>query len=613
MPRQSYINNPEFASASRERIFRVIIILFAVLFIGRLSYLQIIRGSFYRQESETQAIKKIIVEPFRGSMFDHNGELLVHNEPSFSIRITLGDFRLDRIPLLASILNIDTSEITSMIEKYEKFSKFEPIKIMRDVDFQTIALLEEYNDLLPGVDVSIESKRLYKFEGNMAHLMGYTKEISREQLTQMKYYKPGDVIGQSGLEATYDEILRGTKGINFIAVNRSGEKVSRFDDGKSDLPVSNGFDLVLTIDKFLQESTEKMLDGKRAAAIAIDPSNGEVLAMVSKPDYDLRAFSGKTPNWLLDKLNNDKSAPLLNRCIQTKAAPGSTWKMLIALAALQEGIINESSTINCSGSFLYGGRSFGCHGHGGVNVVSAISASCNVFFYNMGLRLGLEKFTKYGDMFGFGMKTYIDIPNEVKGTFPGVAYWAKRGKFNKGSMINYGIGQGEIEATPLQMACYVAAIANKGTMFQPHTVRAKFNPLTNRYDTFDFGRKNIPIDKKNFEIVQRGMYGVVNSPGGTATGVFAPFRSQLPNVSVYGKTGTAQNQGNDNAWFVCFAEKGEKRIAICVFVQNAGFGAVAAAPVAFQMLVDYYYPKSKEKTPEENKDSTNKNVITKNN
>lgn len=590
-------DNPDFASASRERIFRVLIIAFSLAYIFRLIHLQIIKGDIYLLESEAQAIKQEIVEPFRGNMYDRNGLLLVHNEPSFTVRLTRSDFPVDRIPLLSKILEMDSNEIIKTLETYKDYSKFEPIRIARDIEFKKVALLEEYNDLLPGVEVSVESKRLYDFHGLMSHLFGYTREISKEQLSEMPYYRPGDIVGKTGVENTYEEYLRGTKGKNFIAVNRAGQKVASFDRGKSDIPVNNGFDIYLTLDKHLQETAEAVMEGRRGAVIAIDPRNGEILAYISKPDFDLRRISGKIPVDLYNQLRDDPGHPLINRAIMSGYPPGSTWKMLVAIAGLSENVIDLGSTATCTGKFMFGGRAYGCHGHGTVNVVSAIKGSCNVFFYQLALKLGMDKLSKYAQMFGFGQKTFIDLPNENRGIFPTAEYLERKygkGAASKGRLINYGIGQGEINVTPVQMAVYVSALASYGLINTPHLVRSFYNNLTGKIKNFDYGSKQLPIKREVFDVIHKGMFEVCNMGGGTATGVFSSFRSNLANYQVYGKTGTAQNpHGKDHSWFVCFAtEKGVPKIAIVTVVENAGFGATVAAPICFKLLSTYLNPKS---------------------
>jgi penicillin-binding protein 2 len=582
-------SNHDFGSKQRRNIFRTIIIVIAVLFIGRLGYMQIVQGSFYKLESDSQAIKQVVAEPFRGDIYDRNGDILVNNEPSFTLTITRNDFTKESLILLASILDVDTTDIKKELEPYSNVSKFTPIKIYRDLDFRQTALIEEYNDLLPGVDIVVDFKRLYDFNGNMAHLLGYSREISADQLKNIHNYKPGDVIGQTGLEKEYEDVLRGNKGIKFITVNKLGKKVSSFDNGKNDIPAGNGFDLYLTIDKKLQAHAETLLKGKRGALVAINPNNGEILAIASKPDYDPRDFAGKIPPDLFLSLINDPSCPMYNRSIMSPYPPGSTWKMLVALAALQEGVINENTTFTCNGSINIGFKNFKCHGaHGKLSVRNAIKYSCNVFFYEVAMRLGFDKMLKYAKLFGFGDKTYIDLPDESKGKFPSDKWLQKnfgKSEIPAGYLANYGIGQGEIAATPLQMAVYASALATKGIIYQPHVVRYIHNNITNKIEPVGFDKKELPIDMKYFDLVQKGMWDVVNSGAGTANSAY------IPGLDVCGKTGTAQNpHGRDHAWFICYAPMKNPQIALCVFVENAGFGGAVAAPLARDFLLSYFYP-----------------------
>jgi len=586
--------NPFFASSGRRITFKLLVIGFALLFILRLAQLQILQGSEYKNVSHSQAIKKVRVEPFRGNMFDRNGVLIVHNEPSFSVTITPYEFQDFALPLLARILDIPPQEILGILERYNNYSPFIPIKVYRDADFRRVSLIEEYNDYLPGVEIAIESKRLYEFEGNMAHLLGYTREISREQLERMKYYRPGDVIGQSGIEQSYEPLIRGREGIEFIAVNKFGKRVASFDNGQQDIPANNGFDIYLTIDIKLQELAEKLLENKRGSIVGIDPRNGEVLVIASKPDYDPRSFSGRIPPELYKSLSTDPGSPLLHRAIQSQYPPGSTWKMLVAFAALNEGIITEHSTIPCSGGFTFGNRTYKCHGaHGAIALRTAIKTSCNTYFYQLGLKIGMENLEKYGKMFGFGERSYIDLPNEKVGRLPTTEWLEKiygRGGASRGRLVNYGIGQGEILVTPLQMAAYTAAIANEGTYHQPHVVRAARNNIANRVEPMSFSSRDIPIDKKFFIAMKEGMYDVVNTQGGTAR------YARLPNIVVAGKTGTAQNpHGKDHAWFICYAPADNPRIALVVFAENSGFGGAVAAPIAQQILTAFFEPETFDK------------------
>ncbi|MDT3739129.1 MAG: penicillin-binding protein 2 [Candidatus Kapabacteria bacterium] len=579
----------EFASSGRHKFSRYLIYAIFGIFALRLGQLQIIEGEKYKSVSEAQAIKRVRLEPFRGNIFDVNNEIIVHNEASFSVTLTPASFNPVIMPLLSSILEMDSTEIQSVVKKYQSYSKFNAIKIYRDADFRIISLIEEYSDELPGIDVVVEPKRLYEFTGNMAHMLGYTREISRQQLDKSPYYFPGDLIGQTGIERTFESDLRGREGVQYVAVNKFGQRVASYNDGTNDIAAKNGFDLYLGINIKIQELAEKLLEGKHGSVVAINPEDGSIIAMASKPDFNPRDFSGKIPPGLYRQLSTDEGSPLLHRAIMSQYPPGSTWKMMIALAALQEGVINESSSIYCGGGLQYGGRFRKCHGaHGNVSVRRAIQTSCNVFFYTLGMRLGYEKFERYGYMFGFGIKSGIDLPHENAGLLPTKSWLESRlgkGGASEGRLVNYGIGQGEILVTPLQMATYTATIANEGVYNQPHVVTHIRNNISNRKEPLNYKFEQLPIDNKYFKIVKDGMFDVVNLEGGTASA------ARLPDIQVCGKTGTAENpHGQDHAWFVSFAPRENPKIALCVFVENAGFGGAIAAPIAHKILDVFFHP-----------------------
>jgi len=587
--------NPNFASATRYKIFLVLLSGIALLFIGRLVKLQLFEFSDYSVKAQTQAIKSLEIEPFRGKIFDRNGVLFLHNSPAFSVTVTKKDFRRESMPLLSDILNTTPEHIDSIINKYKSY-KFIPIKIAKDVDFQTVALIEEYKDYMPGVDIQTEFKRLYDFEGNMSHVLGYTREINREELDRMPGYKPGDEIGKNGLEKWYEDELHGDEGSKMIAVNKWGEKMYDYEEGRKDILPTNGFDLNLAIDMNLQKVAENALGGNRGSVVAIDPRDGSIIVFVSKPDYDPRKFSGRIPAEFYDSLANDPGKPLLHRAIQAAYPPGSAWKMLVAAAALEEGIITRDTKFHCAGGVSYGGRLAKCMGtHGSIPVEIAIKKSCNSFFYTCGIKLGVEKLIEWGKKFNFGADTGIDLPNEHSGTYHSYEVLKKLhgGKVYGGTALNFSIGQGEINVTPLQLAAYVSTIANNGTYYQPHIVKSIYNnklkmetPLNYRSRQI-LNHNNSPLSEETWGILKKGMWNVVNDPGGTGS------KARLEDIEVSGKTSTAQNpHGQPHAWFVCFAPYDNPTIAMAVLVENVGGGGQNAAPVARQVLDCYFHPDS---------------------
>lgn len=578
----------EFGTSKRRRILYGVILLVCTIYVGRLVQLQIIEGEEYRSKSEMQAIKQIVREPVRGAIYDRNGTLIVHNTPSQAVTITPAEFDVRTLPFLATVLGMDEDELRTKIDRYRRTSPTIPVKIFRDADAKIIAAIEENRNDLPGVAILSESKRVYDFKGDSPHLFGYTKEIAEQQLAQLgDYYRPGDAIGYTGIEAGYENFMRGRKGIEFAAVNVLGQRVSSFNNGRNDVAPEDGFSLKLGIDARLQDYIDSLIN-RRGAAVVIEPKSGEILSLVSKPDYDLRKFSGRTPKAIYDSIANDPETPMFNRATQTSYPPGSTWKMLMALAGLQEGIIDENSTFMCNGVFQFGNKSFKCHGgsHGAISVRRAIQVSCNSFFYQLNLKLGVKRFEQYGKMFGFGAKTSADVIDEGTGNLPSAQYMNRRyGKngWGDGVLVNWGIGQGEVGVTPLQMASYAAILANKGVWNQPHIVRSLIDRRTGTEQSLGFASKQIPVKREYFDVVHDGMEAVVGR-GGTASG------AEIDGVVVCGKTGTAQNtQNKDHAWFICFAPRENPQVAMCVMIENAGAtGGAIAAPIAKKIMERYF-------------------------
>lgn len=576
-----------FGAPIRRKILIAFVIGLAIIYTGRLIQLQIIHGSDYRARSEGQAIKQFEILPVRGGMFDRNGNPIVLNAPSFTITVTPKDFSNDALEYLADALGVDAEELSKKISKNARFSPFRPAKIFRDADFSVIAEIEENRDLLPGVDIIAESKRIYYNTSNSSHLLGYTREVSENHLKSLgDGYSPGDVTGYSGLEKSYEQFLRGQKGYHFYAVNALGQKVAQFNEGRNNEAPIDGFDLNLTIDEELQEYAETLLGDRPGSIVALDPGNGEVLAITSTPDYDLRAFSGRTPAKLYRELIAHADKPLFNRATRSRYPPGSTWKMLMALAAIDAGLITPQTTVMCDGGFTLGTRRLRCtHVHGAVSMRAAIQGSCNTYFCKLGLLLGIDKFNDYGRMFGFGEKTGIEI-RESPGLLPSQDYYDKRfGKngWTKGLLLNLAIGQGELGASPLQVAVYTGVLATGGKWRQPHTVRSIHNRITGKMDPVDYAKRNIPISGEHFELVRKAMFDVVNTPGGTA------LNAAIPDIGVSGKTGTAEAGvgRRDHSWFTCFAPYDDPKIVVTVIVENAGFGSTVAAPIARDVIRKY--------------------------
>ena len=581
------MKSENFASISRKTfIYTFVVILFGVLSF-RLFQMQILNQEVYEEKSANNSIKALEQTPFRGVFYDRNLKVMVDNIPAYTLRITPADYDSKLNPLIDKIIGVDSGFVASILKKNRIYSKYVPIRIKRGIDFEVVSWLEENQEHLPGVDFIVEMQRGYPIGIKGSHSFGYTKEISPAQLDKEKdYYVPGDYVGHNGIEKQYEKDLRGIKGFNYVLVNSKRKEIGKFKDGVEDKNSIKGKDLVLSYDADVQKVAEELMIGKRGAIVAIEPKTGEILALVSAPDYDLNQFSYVTSREYLRDLYNDPDKPSFNRATMSLKPPGSTFKMLAAIAALDMGVITESTTINCGGGFTFG-RFFKCHGnHGSVNVVQAIEKSCNSFFYHLIYKIGLDKWKEYALKFGFNSKTGIDIGEESAGFIPGEDYYVKiyGEKWPRSIMASLGIGQGEVSVTPLQLAKYVSLIANNGSTYQPHIVKGYLDDKTRQIIPYKFPEVKTGIRQEVFDIVKEGMFLVVNGSG-TATHI------RMSDIKIAGKTGTAQNpHGKDHALFVCYAPAEDPKIAIAVVIENVGFGGTHAAPIA-KALIEAYLKK----------------------
>lgn len=593
------IYDDQFGSPQRRKaLTAVVLVIFGVLIL-RLYQLQLLYHGELDKKSEENSVRALIREPIRGYMFDRNGKLIVDVGPSYSI--TLAPFEFDKatFPMLSSLLKIDSLTLEERIARARTYSPFLPSRIRRDVDIRTLALIEEHLPVLRGISYEIESKRVYPTAVHASHLFGYRREISDAQLAQSsEYYRQGDLVGIAGLEARYESLLRGKKGYEFVSVNARGQIIGSFEDGKRDVTPREGSDLLLSIDIGLQAFAESLMTHGNygGAIVAMDPTNGGILALVSKPDFDPSVLSGVTPAELWSQLQNDPAKPLFNRASLTRYPPGSAFKMVLAAAALQEGVIDENYRIRCTGGFRFGDRVFkDLHVHGSVNIVEAIQRSCNVFFYQLILKVGFDKWTEYGHRFGFGQATGTDTGEETAGLLPSAAYYDTRygkGKWTQGFLISLAIGQGELGVSPLQMARYAAALANGGTLVQPHAVQFIRNKSTNKIEEVPHTSSAVGLSPHVMALIREGMQRVVHAPGGTGG------LARIPGVISAGKTGTAENpHGEDHAWYVGFAPFESPRIAVAVMLENSGFGGAKAAPVAGLLMEKYLYGQLRRNLP----------------
>ncbi|PKL88753.1 MAG: penicillin-binding protein 2 [Ignavibacteriae bacterium HGW-Ignavibacteriae-2] len=591
------------AGIRKDILFYSIIIIFG-LFSFRLFKMQILDNKIYQDQSEDNSIKAVTLRPPRGVLYDRNFQYLVSNKPAFTIDIVPSEFDTSKSEVLEKLISANSGYLKGVFAKFRGYPAYLPQKLAQNVGIETISRIEENKSFFKGISYNVELQRDYSFGVNGSHMFGYTREIDAKQLALRRgEYSMGDYIGNSGIEKTYEYLLRGQKGYEFYIVDSKQHMKGRYENGQNDVVPSKGYDLVLSIDREAQYVAEKQFLDKSGAVIAIEPETGEILAFVSSPEFNLDQLSSLASGKVWQKLTTDKDKPLFNRATMSSNPPGSTFKMITAIAALEEGVITPEFTINCSGGYQYGNRFFKCtHVHGTVNVISAIEKSCNTFFYQLILKIGLDKWAGYAEKFGFGKKTGVDIGEETRGILPDSKYFDKtygKGKWTNGYLISLAIGQGNIITTPIQLAQYAALLANNGNSVQPHFLKGYIDE-NNDFIPATFKTVHTDISQKTLDIVRQGMFLVVQGAG-TATHI------RNTKYTIAGKTGTVQNpHGKDHALFVAFAPFDNPKIAVAVIVENAGFGSTHAAPIAKEVINAYlqklegtYESKVAEAKPEE--------------
>lgn len=564
----------------------ILIVTLAVLLV-RLWDLQIMKGNEMKRLSEQNRIRiKKIVAP-RGIIYDRNGKVLADTRPSFNIYITPEDIKdFDQtVNGLVQLIEMDRDDILDRLKNVSGLPASFPVKIKSDVTMDDVAKVEANRVFLPGVSIQIEPKRNYPYGKAFAHLLGYVSEISGEELKnkEYKHYSPGDFIGKNGLERAYEEYLRGIDGAKRVEVDAIGREVRTLDSVE---PLA-GHSLYLNIDTDMQVLVEKALEGKRGGVIALDPKTGNVIVLVSRPAFDPNKFTAGLTKQDLKEISSDKTRPFMNRVIQGRYPPGSTFKIAIALKALQDGVIKENTAFTCTGGFSFGNRVFKCWkkgGHGRVSIHRAIVESCDIFFYNVGLKLGIDRIHEIGDVIGLNKVTGIDLPGELSGFVPS-SRWKEKTygqKWYEGETVSVSIGQGAVWLTPIQLVQLASFVANEGVTFKPQIVNRIISPEGKVVKTFEpVIASETKLNKEVVKLIKEGMKGVVNEPSGTAYG------SRVQTVNMSGKTGTAQVASlekqkhlGDHAWFIAFAPAENPSVAIAVLVEHGGHGASVSAPIA---------------------------------
>jgi penicillin-binding protein 2 len=573
------------------------IILFTLILFIRLWYLQAVKGEYYHDQAESNRIRPVKIRPPRGIIYDRSGRPIVENVLTFDISLVPEDAQdLDAtIKKLSTIVKVRPESIRAALDDAASVrTKYEPLKIREEAPWDEVAVVEAHQEDLAGAIIEPEHRRHYPYAGLASHQLGYIGKVSPSQRKQ-EQADIGLLTGQGGLEKVYDRYLRGIAGRRMIQVNAAGKKVK-------DLGIEEprpGTDIYLTIDLDAQKAAEEALGDRPGAVVAMEPNSGEILALASHPNYDPNLFPrGISPkDWV--RLTNDPTHPLYNRAIQSVYPPGSTFKIIVALAGLESGVIKLDEKITCRGYIKSGKHSFRCWkkgGHGAISFHQAVVESCDVYFYTMGERIGWDRIAQYAKNLGYGSLTGIPLPDEKQGLIPTTEWKKERMKepWYPGDTYINSIGQGFVLVSPIQACQMISAVANGGYFYRPTLLKQTRNRETGAVKVFSPERKGrIVLDASALEEVRKALTGVVSEPGGTGHAAQSPF------ATVAGKTGTAQviaqkvpgrklsGKTQDHAWFIAYAPVDDPKIAVAVLVEHGGHGGGAAAPVARRVIEEY--------------------------
>ncbi len=578
-------------AAGKIAIFQYLTIGVFVFLVAGFWRLQVQNPDVYSEAAERNRIKSTPVLAARGKILDRDGRVIVDNKASYSLLLNRDQIQPEHLRPIAEALQIDYDELA---KKIRRMSSLPQIIIKDQLSRDEIAWVESHQDAntYPEMQVVRAWRRQYPQDGFAAHVTGYVGEISEAELDSPQFmdYHQGDIIGKDGLEKEYDSTLRGVDGQQRVLVDNMGRE-RQMENAQEAVP---GKDLRTTLDLDLQAVAELSMENKRGAVVALDPRTGEVLAMVSRPTFDPNKFTARISRKDWDEIANDPHKPLLNRAIQAQLAPGSTFKPIMAIAGLESGVIDSETIFHCPGGASFYGHYYACHlksGHGNISLHRAIAQSCDVYFYNVGNRLGIDRIAHYADIAGIGRKTGVDLPNETQGTMPSTKWKMRvsRQKWYAGETISVAIGQGAVTVSPLQLVSAIGGLGTRAKWYKPHLVRDEA-PVLERQARFN---------SENLEQVVSGMYGVVNE-GGTGRAAV------LPGIKVCGKTGTAQLAATErtkgakmgtslanNTWFVAFAPMDKPEIAVVALFENAQESS-NAVPIVRDVLKAYFDKKARE-------------------
>lgn len=579
-------------SSGKIAVFQYLTVAVFVFLISGFWKLQVQNPDVYSEAAARNRIKSTPILAARGRILDRDGRVIVDNKASYSLLLNRDQINWEHLPAICDALQLDYGELSAKIRRM----RATPQIIIKDqLSRDEIAWIEAHQDghTYPEMQLIRSWKRLYPQDGFAAHAVGYVGEIAEAELNLPQFldYHQGDIIGKDGLEREYDSTLRGTDGQQRVLVDNMGRERQMEDTQEA----VAGKDLRTALDLDLQSVAELSMDNKRGAVVALDPQNGEVLAMVSRPTYDPNKFTGRISRADWNEIMQDPHKPLLNRAIQAQLAPGSTFKPIMAIAGLESGVVDDETHFHCSGGASFYGHYFACHikgGHGDIALHRAIAQSCDVYFYNVGNRLGIDRIAHYADLAGIGRKTGIDLPNETQGTMPSSKWKMRlaRQKWYAGETISVAIGQGAVTVSPLQIAEALGGLGAGGRWYKPHLVSKQAPALVSQAN----------FNPENLQQVISGMYAVVNE-GGTGRAAY------LPNIKVCGKTGTAQVASTErtkgaklgsalanNTWFVAFAPMERPEIAVVALFEN-GVESYNAVPIVRDVIKAYFDKKAREK------------------
>ena len=582
-----------------------VLVAFTVLLL-RLLYLQIVMGEEYLTLSLNNRIRLQSIDPPRGLIYDRNNRVLVENRPSFDVTITLKDAHPveKTINKLADYLDVPSQELLQKLSSSKGISAYKPIQLQQDIGRDALAAIEAHKYDLPGIAINVKLLRHYLNVKDAAHLIGYLSEINSAELAGGKYpgLRGGDFIGKFGAEKAFEKYLQGTRGGRQVEVNANGRVVRVL----KTVAAKPGQNIHLTIDHVLQKKAESLLQSVAGAAVAMDPGSGRILALASSPSFDQNYFASGMSHEQWDSLRSNPFRPMENKAIQGEYPPGSTYKVITALAGLEEGVIDESTEFFCPGYHRFGNRIYRCWkrgGHGKVNIVKALAQSCDVYFYQVGQLLGVDRLAWYAKAGGLGSRTGINLGKEGMGLIPTAAWKKKRTgiSWQRGETLSIAIGQGFNLATPLQMVDLTSAIANGGTRYKP-IILESISMADGRivYQSKPQVIGKVPLSAPSLELVRKGLWEVVNGDKGTARGI------RLADIEISGKTGTSQviSRKKDDtrseeerpahlrphAWFIAYAPSSAPEIAVAVLVEHGEHGASAAAPIAAELIKAFLRP-----------------------